>query len=377
MIPEFFGYCTRGKRHIESGIPCEDAYLIENTNGSVSFAVADGHGDTNCPRSGKGAEIACRIACDELIAFADKYSSMEALEEQEIQTAAMRIAVEWKRAVKEDLKGHPLTEQEKAGCDRYMPYYQEGMYLEHIYGSTVIAGLLTEDYLILLQQGDGRCSVYTEDGTVTFPVPGDDRCIANVTTSLCDDDAGESFRWHLSDIRMHPPMAVILSSDGLEDSFGYTEEVNGYEISFLEYLLKDEGEEPEQTPEEALNELSANGSRDDITICGFYNQELFPDIIGRLKKENEKQSILLKIDLIEERLFSMEGKMEFLKVQYEKACQEYILREGRNFEKRKKNALNSLEEYKKQRNQLLETKERLQEQLKSNTGEKENAEYPS
>ena len=38
--------------------------------------------------------------------------------------------------------------------------YDRGERLEHIYGTTLIAGLLTESYLLLIQQGDGRCVVF-------------------------------------------------------------------------------------------------------------------------------------------------------------------------------------------------------------------------
>jgi hypothetical protein len=84
---------------------------------------------------------------------------------------------------------NPLTLDERAKCDRYLDRYDRGEKLEHIYGTTLIAGLLTDKYLLLLQQGDGRCDVFDANGEVSQPIPWDDKCFANVTTSLCEDDA--------------------------------------------------------------------------------------------------------------------------------------------------------------------------------------------
>ena len=54
--------------------------------------------------------------------------------------------------------------------------------------------LMVSKYLILIQQGDGRCDVFYKDGSVDQPIPWDERCKGSTTTSMCDTDAFASIR---------------------------------------------------------------------------------------------------------------------------------------------------------------------------------------
>ena len=55
-----------GASHINKGAPCEDfsASFIDNL--MAIAVISDGHGDKNCFRSAKGAQIACEAAIDVL-----------------------------------------------------------------------------------------------------------------------------------------------------------------------------------------------------------------------------------------------------------------------------------------------------------------------
>ena len=55
-----------GSSHIAKGNPCED-FSMSYQNDFVSIAViSDGHGDKNCFRSTKGAQIACEVAIERI-----------------------------------------------------------------------------------------------------------------------------------------------------------------------------------------------------------------------------------------------------------------------------------------------------------------------
>lgn len=96
------------------------------------------------------------------------------------------IVGKWSLTVMENLRENPITEQELELAQNYAEAYRRGDRLEHIYGTTLIAALLTPDFLLVLHQGDGRCVVIHEDGVIDQPVPWDDRCHDNVTTSMCN-----------------------------------------------------------------------------------------------------------------------------------------------------------------------------------------------
>ena len=323
MTGILFGCKVRGAGHTKKDIPCEDAYQTLQSRYGEVFAVSDGHGDMNCPRSSQGSQIACRIACDMLLDFSKTHVSVVSCKPEEIKSLIKRILLCWKYEVHEDLRINPLTQDEEDGCRQYLPLYQEGKFLEHIYGATLIAGVRNKKYLLLIQQGDGRCSVYDEKGSVSQPIPWDSRCFANVTTSLCDEDAEEGFRWILISREEKEPTAVILSSDGLEDSFGYLEEMHSWERSLLVYAAESDREDLEKKLREILPGLSEKGSRDDITVCGYFDPLRIAGLKKQLEAENEKQKTELKLELLKERLVSMEGKMTYLENHMEQAQQKY------------------------------------------------------
>ena len=205
------GYLHQKKNISREDISCEDASeSYSDENGRFQIAVvADGHGDPVCMRSAAGSRRAVEIAVECLKEFAKSVTEEESSEEYEsiakqltvgktgkrvMQQLTNTIISRWHSFVDADLCENPLTQEEKEKAGRYAEVYRRGDRLAHAYGTTLIAALRTPDFLMLLQQGDGRCDVFAEDGTVSQPIPWDDRCHENVTTSLCDEDVVTSIR---------------------------------------------------------------------------------------------------------------------------------------------------------------------------------------
>ena len=203
-----------GARHIAENIPREDSCGSFRDEGIIVFAAADGHGDSNCPRSAQGSEAACGIAIDALRKFGESYTSGDKLLHSELELErvtrqlAANIVTNWKQTVTRYFYENPLTEEERACCGEYqLKRYDCGQDITHIYGTTLIAGVLTEKYLLILQQGDGMCIVVHKNGQIDMPVPEDEYCVGNVTTSLCEDDAIERCRSCVTDTENDRPIA--------------------------------------------------------------------------------------------------------------------------------------------------------------------------
>lgn len=319
---------TQGASHIKSDIPCEDFGMISQTDNCLSFAVADGHGDSNCPRSQLGSCKACEIAIAELEAFnegiSDNAWEAELLEggnrtDKLVRQLVVSIVAKWRKAVNEDYLGNPLTAEERFGCKAYIDRYDQGVKLEHIYGTTLIAGLLTQKYLLLLQQGDGRCVVFSSDGTVSQPIPWDDKCIANVTTSLCDEDAIQSFRFYVIDVESNPILACFAGTDGVEDSFASLELMESYYRDLLVFAYENGVEALNSDLNDKLPDFSAHGSGDDVTICGIIDQERLGDHISHFERESNIQRSEALIRILDDRLESMNGmgKVDAITASYE------------------------------------------------------------
>jgi hypothetical protein len=96
-------------------------------------------------------------------------------------------------------------------------------------------------------------------GEFSAPIPDDGQCVFNFTTSLCADDAIQSFRSYASDVL---PEAIFLITDGVVNSF--KDEKGVYEL-LRKFLESRDAEELK----EFLPILSKKGSGDDVSIAGI------------------------------------------------------------------------------------------------------------
>ncbi len=330
---ETFNITIHGAGHIKAGQPCEDYSISTEDALCRIFVAADGHGDSNCPRSSFGSETICRIASEELRSFAvsiEEENWTDRLfdsrwKEPLIRQLITSIFGKWTQTVLDDFNRNPLTDEERAGSRSYIARYDQGERIEHVYGTTMIAGLLTGRYLLLLQQGDGRCDVFYEDGHVDQPIPWDDRCFANVTTSLCDTDAIASCRYHVIDLAVYPISACMAGSDGVEDSFFSMDQMHSYYRELLIYASEHGVKGLLKHLNETLPEFSQKGSRDDTTICGFIDLEKVSSLIHVFVRANRETDLQSSLKLLNDRITSMEsGKMEYLQRQMNNAEQIWL-----------------------------------------------------
>jgi hypothetical protein len=248
----------------------------------------------------------------------------------------------------------------------------------------MIAGLMTKDYLLLLQQGDGRCDVFDAKGNVSQPIPWDDRCFANVCTSLCDSDAIESCRYYVVDIKEEPIAAVMAGSDGVEDSFPNMDLVHSYYRDLLMLASDSSIENLINYLKETLPEFSENGSRDDVSIGGFIDLEMIGKLTSKFKCDNIKVEVNSRLRMVDDRIRSMEsGKMEYLEQKYAKAKLEYqSLRNDESKEKyfaieeEFKQYRERYESYLAQREEILSELKQISDNDSEDTGTEETESNP-
>ena len=154
-----FSKTVIGASHIKKDIPCED-YSLRYSDESINiFAVADGHGDKRCFRSSIGSKKVCDAAAKTLLNFAqtlndanlvNKFLDNKRYKEQTIRHLISSIFSEWAETVIEDFNKNPITEDEKILAGDLLEHYLRGERIEHIYGTTLIAGLQTEQYVLIL-----------------------------------------------------------------------------------------------------------------------------------------------------------------------------------------------------------------------------------
>ena len=122
------------------------------------------------------------------------------------------------------------------------------------------------------QIGDGKCFACDESGIWSEPIPWDERCFLNKTTSICDSSAIDEFRY-CYDGTGNFPIAVILGSDGIDDSFGAEENQANFYVQILKSIAKSGIKATLSEIESTLPQLSKIGSQDDMSIAMVFDAE--------------------------------------------------------------------------------------------------------
>lgn len=357
-----FHNTVKGYLHERKDIPCEDysgSASVYDTAAGAQFhiaVVADGHGDTACMRSRLGSRKAVEIARECLTEFAESVMSdmqdsqdvpeqykgyqriTEMLDKAAVygkdarniskarvpESLTNAIVSRWYAFVNEDICQNPLSEEEISQAGKYADAYREGRRLAHVYGTTLIAALMLPGYLLLIQQGDGRCDVFYDDGTVDQPIPWDERCHENVTTSMCDEDAPASIRSRVIALESKKVIACYLGSDGVEDAYRDMEGTHMFYRSLTCELAERGTDAFETYLAEMLPGFSQTGSGDDVSVSGIVDLERVKEFVPAFRMKIRQYDLKEELNRYENRVISMSRKHGILKEQAEEAEKEYL-----------------------------------------------------
>jgi serine/threonine protein phosphatase PrpC len=318
-----FAATVTGISHTKHGKGCEDC-SAHYDNSVLSIAtVADGHGDDNCFRSAEGAKLAAKCAIKGIYEFIypehthklgklkiKKSRQLRQLPEageieKMLRDLVKHIIMLWHTNVEKDLAAHTRTDAELEQVEeKYKKRYAEGAKLHHVYGTTLMAVAITRDYWFGFHIGDGRFTALYADGSFDQPVPWDDRCYLNVTTSICDDDAAETARTYFSFNKdKSPPLAVFLCSDGIDDNYP-VQDNDKHLFKLYRTITQTFAEEAADAGEEGFEAMcgkdgnggqikdlctsfATKGKGDDTSLAGIIDMALVgePEIAGIYEKQ--------------------------------------------------------------------------------------------
>jgi hypothetical protein len=273
-----FGFSARGANHQKLNTVCQD-YALHYRDDSVAVAaVADGHGSPPHFRSDRGARFACESAVKCIRKFVESESAVfgkaDTVEQGDfLKKVEQNIIAEWREMVGADWN-MDLPKSESLPPDFFKGASSCGFLcaVEDIapaYGTTLIAAAVCDGFWFGIQIGDGKCVALSFDGSAFQPIARDKNCYANVTTSICDEDALGHFRHFWSgDV----PRAIFLGTDGVDNSYPVYENkkhlANLYRTiagNFAEEGFKN----GKKQLEEFLPLLTEKGSGDDVSIAGI------------------------------------------------------------------------------------------------------------
>ena len=268
----------QGFSHIKHNKECQDSSLSYFDDKIAMAIVCDGHGGDDYVRSAVGSKFGCEIAkkniCD-FVANVDK-EKLKHNSDQFMLQLKNRIVSYWRNAVNDHYKQHPFEESELAVLSEKARkrYLEEGR-IESAYGTTLIAAVITPYYWFGIHIGDGKCVAIDQKGNFSQPVPWDEKCFLNSTTSICDTEALNNFRHFYSEER---PVAVFVGSDGIDDCFQGDEQMYHFYTVILSSFVVSDAETAKAELLDYLPRLSEKGSGDDVSVAAVFDRDRVNDL---------------------------------------------------------------------------------------------------
>ena len=322
-----FAFSEQGYNHIKSGKVCQDSSGHYADNSMAVVVVADGHGSDNYPRTDRGSSFAVEATITAIKEFVKTVedSAIDISEDSDsyLEQLAKNILANWYAAVDADLEKYPFSEEELSKVsDKYKKKYMSGQRLEKAYGTTLIAACQTNHYWFGLQIGDGKCVCISQDGSMYEPIPWDEDCQANITTSICDSEAIEEFRYCFM---TECPVATLMGTDGIDDSYANSEEMYVLYRSILAIFAEHGCETGENEIKAFLPGLSRKGSGDDVSIAGIVSAALSTTFIEVLKAQCEYSNAKAQREQAEREVTLAAEKQEYVLSAMKKAKMNYDL----------------------------------------------------
>lgn len=300
---------VQGESHIASGKECQDFSRCWEERNTRICIVSDGHGGDRYFRSRIGAEKAVYIAYDTIKQFLWEDRSSDIIKgigftsfgianertvcsEQDRQIVSLfdqlfrSIISQWHEAIEIDARHNPTNEWENSNVKQeYRQQLNELRDVEKIYGCTLMAYVQTDRLWFAFQIGDGKVvALDVNNNCSSEPIPWDDQCFLNKTTSMCGSHASEEFRFCCQGDG-HFPCAVFLGSDGIDDTFRTDRDLADFYIKLGRYCIEHGCKEAASEIEVSLPVLSKRGSQDDMTVSFLLNRKGFVEYLPALLNE--------------------------------------------------------------------------------------------
>jgi hypothetical protein len=329
-----FSVTCHGEKYKDKEMPCQDASAHAVSENLAMAIVADGHGSSRCFRSHVGSEKVIEATKNCFESWLSSHKSVDNDPEEfkdELHGIIKQIINKWFAKVMEHEEKNPLKDDPKLRNveQKYQDRYTDTEkpenidYRCHAYGTTLMVAAMTDKYWFAFQVGDGKCVVLYEDGTWALPIPWDDNCTFNTTTSICDDNSLGKFRYwfgwmnndggyeeygygidskgkvfeNKSAIR---PLTIFIGTDGVEDSYPRVDN-DKYVINFYRNRIVTMAKGFTEFDDEIkgfAERFAERESTDDVSIAGIvgdFNDK--SEMITKMKYEsaNHETSELLTV----------------------------------------------------------------------------------
>lgn len=335
----------QGESHKSSEKPCQDYAYVESSDKLSMAIVCDGHGGERYFRSQYGSQFATEITKEAIHAYVENmassfenkdkksvfdgapftsYSAANATD-SEVDSEAHKslmwlfssIISQWNLLITQHATENTLSDWELKHVEqKYRNEFldkrnSEDATFEKTYGCTLMAYVQTPNYWFAFHLGDGKCvsmRVIDDKLVCEQPIPWDECCFLNKTTSLCDSNALEEFRYCYQG-NGEFPLAMFLGSDGMDDSYGDGYNLYNFYIQLFKIIIRNGKDKALKELVKSLPIISKMGSKDDMSVASVYNDTNLAETFFMLT-DYQKEKLNEQFNTIESKILELEKMIE-------------------------------------------------------------------
>ena len=265
-----------GFSHLRECKVCQDYSDARIEKGRYIVTACDGHGGKIYLRSDRGSKFASEAAMQALLKAEPKADGT--LGEEQCNRLRLEILCNWNARVEKDLADHPLTMEEVGFLSEENRFRLQGD-PALAYGSTMHAVMLCGNAVVYAGIGDGG-SFLLRDGKM-ISLEEDDESVANVTQSLCQEDAYEHL--HVGVVSGVGDAGIVVCTDGTINPY---RDLTNFRQAFADPLFAKLSQGKTQEVEEFMVSLGRKvGIGDDVSVGAILRE----GTKGKTKKRSKRR----------------------------------------------------------------------------------------
>ena len=207
----FFTKTEVGYSHINTGKRCQDFSASYSDEERTIVTACDGHGGNVYIRSHLGSKFASNAVIDVLREI-ERSAFYKAKKEAVIDNIRLNILCRWNSLVEGHLAKNPIRMSEVTELTEAEVLSLRKNPIK-AYGTTLNAAMILGTKLICVSIGDGGCFL-VKSGIVTPAFAEDeDEPVANITYSLCQDDAFSHLQVSVHELSAYD--GAVVCTDGM------------------------------------------------------------------------------------------------------------------------------------------------------------------
>lgn len=214
-----------GYSHIRDKRVCQDFSASYHDSERTIITACDGHGGEIYVRSHKGSRFASDAAIDVLRGL-DRSDFFKYTKNEICQNLRLKILCHWNELVENSLEERRVSKRELSALDTEKSEKLKKS-PERAYGTTLNAAMIYAGKLVCVSIGDGGIFLIKK-GEIIPAVAEDEETVANVTYSLCQEDAYRHIKVEIYDFSALD--GALVCTDGLINPY---QSVQNFEKSFV------------------------------------------------------------------------------------------------------------------------------------------------